>query len=101
MLQDRLLCERYVRHLDLLIDLAAANENEIANIRNFASWLNFTLLCFQTLAVTLQTSGNAICFQFFVSCDKRARWKSSPARQHMGYCRSFSSNRVAQRARKC
>ena len=101
MLQDQLLCERYVRHLDLLIDLAAReSKSEIANIRSSASWLNFTLICFQKLAATSWMNGNAICSRPFASCDKRARSKSSLARQHMACCRFFNSNRLAQRVRR-
>ena len=100
MLQDQLLCERYVRHLDLLIDLAARERKRNRKHPQLCELAEFYMICFQKLAATSWMNGNAICSRLFVSCDKRARSKSSPARQHMACCRSFSSNRLAQRVRR-
>jgi len=56
MLQDQLLCERYVRHLDLLIDLAAREQSETAMIRSCASSLIFISKCFAKHSASLSMS---------------------------------------------
>ena len=62
MLQDELLRERYVRHFDLLIDLAAREiENETAIRRSSPSCQNSISNCFRRAGVSLSMNGNAIC----------------------------------------
>ena len=68
MLQDELLRERYVRHLDLLIDLASASEGEIAIIQDCESWPDFISTSSRRVAVSSLMNGNAICFPLFASC---------------------------------
>jgi len=77
MLQDELLRERYVRHLDLLIDLA---QRERKRNRNQPSCPNFTLNCFRPAAVSLLMNGKAICSRRFDNCATRERSRSSAAR---------------------
>ena len=78
MLQDELLCERYVRHLDLLIDLATVNGNEIAIIRSSASSQTFISKSFAKPDASLSMNANAICLPLFANCGNAARLKSLP-----------------------
>jgi predicted glycosyl hydrolase (DUF1957 family) len=52
MLQDELLRDRYARHLDLLIDLTAREQNELANDRS----------CMNSLASTFNDSARLVHF---------------------------------------
>src|ERR1043165_1946514 len=60
MLEDQLLRERYVRHLDSVIQLTARERSRNRSIPSFANALTFISSCSRKTAVSLSMNGSAI-----------------------------------------
>src|SRR5437762_4697988 len=65
MLQDKLLCERYVRHLDSLIDLAARERKRNRNHPSLRELADFYFKIFGEAGASLSMNANAIWLPLF------------------------------------
>jgi predicted glycosyl hydrolase (DUF1957 family) len=76
MLRDELLRQRYVRHLDLLIDLSAREKERNRHHPKLSELADFYFEISRKADVSLSSNGNAICLPLFANCVKRAYLKS-------------------------
>ena len=101
MLQDQLLRERYVQHLDLLIDLAAREQKRNRKHPQLRELADFYFEMFsREPCVSLSMNGNAICSPFFANLRDAARSRSSPAPRRTACSPFFNSKRPKRRARR-
>jgi len=91
MLQDKLLRERYVQHLDNLIDLSAREQKRHRNHPQLRELPDFYFKMF---------CESVISCLFFANCETRARSKSSPALPRTGCFPFFNSKCLKQRVRR-